>query len=295
MKSNWFALKTLRYIWLHPNCKGQQISAIARFFGWQFYKRLTRKRFDFQLISNIKLRCYPDSRSAAAALYCGLYDYDEMSFLLRYLRSTDCFLDVGANIGIYTLLAASKISTGKIYSIEVLPKNYDRLRENIQLNQLQQVTTWAIAVSNQPGTIELAQADGDSLPFMTYMATASTISVITETLDTLLQQESIAQLALAKIDIEGAELLAFQGATTLLKQHRPAVWILEINDAVKRFGYDKQAVVDFLQSYGYELYRYQADCHQLEPIKLAQQMGDNVLAIADSQLAFVCERLNQKI
>jgi FkbM family methyltransferase len=294
MSNNKFAIKTLRYIWTHPNCKNQQIQFILKFISWQVYKRLTHKYLDIELISNVKIRCYPDSYSAATALYCGLYDYNEMNFLLRYLRSNDSFLDIGANVGIYTLLAASKIKSGSVYSFEVLPKNYNRLIQNLQLNQFQQVKPYAIAVSDFTGTTALNIAEGDSMPFITNNATDNTITVTTDTLDNLLQYESVANLTLAKMDIEGAEILALKGAVSLLKKQRPYVWIMEINDTVNNFGLQKQDVVNFLEDYGYSLYQYDADTNQIQAITVEEKQGNNVLAIADSALDFVRDRLNDK-
>lgn len=291
MMFNKFAFKTLNYIWTHPNCKQQKLQAILRFMGWQIYKRLTHKYLDIQLITDTKIRCHPDSYSAAAVLYCSLYDYDDMNFLLRYLRAEDSFLDVGANVGVYTLLAASKIRAGLLHSFEVLPKNYARLQENLRLNSFNEVKTYAIAVSDQRGTIALNLAEGDSMPFITPIEANNTITVPTDTLDNLLQNHSLSNLTLAKMDIEGAELLALKGAVSLLKQQRPQVWILEINDAVSNFGHCKQDIVDFLDSYGYNLYRYSAETNQVSPITLEQQQGNNVLVIADFALDFVRDRL----
>lgn len=291
MSKNTFALKTLEYIWLHPNCKQQKIRSILRFFGWQFYKRLTKKNLDIILTNQVKIRCHPDSRAAATVLYCGLYDYHEMNFLLRYLRTEDSFLDIGANIGVYTLLAAAKIHTGTIHSFEALPKNYKRLQENLKLNQFNQVKTYELAISESTGKVALNLAEGDSMPFITKTATKNTITVPTNTLDNLLQDQSLTNLTLAKMDIEGAEILALKGAISLLKQQRPHVWILEINDTVNYFGHQKQDIVDLLNSYGYELYSYNADTNQLSPITLEQQEGNNVLAIANSALNCVQTRL----
>jgi FkbM family methyltransferase len=293
MSKNILALKTIEYIWLHPNCKRQKIRSILRFFGWQFYKRLTQRNLDILLTDKVKIRCYPDSRAAAAVLYCGLYDYHEMNFLLRYLRPEDSFLDIGANIGVYTLLAAAKIHSGSIHSFEALPKNYQRLKENLKLNQLNQVKTYELAVSDCTGTVALNLAEGDSMPFITKTATKNTITVPTDTLDNLLQNQSFANLTLAKMDIEGAEILALKGAISLLKQQHPYVWILEINETVNYFGHQKQDLVDLLNSYGYNLYSYNADTNQLQPITLEQQQGNNVLAIANSALDFVQTRLTK--
>ncbi|MDF5714040.1 MAG: FkbM family methyltransferase, partial [Rhizonema sp. NSF051] len=268
-----------------------KIKSVTKFIGWQLYKRLSQLSLDIQLLSQVKIRCYPDSRSAAAVLYCGLYEYDEMNFLLRYLRDEDSFLDVGANVGVYTLIAATIIKNGSIYSFEALPKNFARLEENLKINQFEQVKPYAIAVSDMIGTTALNLAEGDSMPFITSTATDNTITVPTDTLDNLFQNHSLANLTLAKMDIEGAEILAIKGATYMLKQQRPYVWILEINDAVNNFGHQKQDVVDLLQDYGYGLYRYDADSNQLHAITLNGQQGNNVLAIANSALDFVRDRL----
>lgn len=288
---NRFAIQTISYIWTHPNCQQHKLKSLIKFFSWQFYKRLTHRFLDFKLLPSVKLRCYPDSYSTSAVLYCGLYDYDEMNFLLRYLRAEDSFLDIGANVGVYTLLAASKIRSGYIYSFEALSKNYTRLQENLQINQFEQVKTYELAVSNQTGSVALNLAEGDSKPFITSTITNNTIAVSTDTLDNLLQNQPIANLTLAKMDIEGAELLALKGAVSLLKKQCPQVWILEINDSVNNFGHQKQDLVNFLNSYGYNLYGYSADTNQVFPITLEQQQGNNVLAIADSAVDFVRDRL----
>lgn len=292
MTSNILALNTIKYIWLHPNCKNNRIESIAKFAGWQLYKRIIKKAVDIQLIPGVKIRCYPNGYAAAAVLYCRLYDYNDMNFLLRYLRPEDSFLDVGANVGVYSLLAASKIHSGFVYSFEALPKNYARLAENLNLNQFQNVKTYSIAISDSQGNIALELAEGDSMPFITSSSTERSITVPTNTLDNLLQNEPIEQLTLAKIDIEGAELLAFKGATTLLNQKLPYVWILELNGTVNHFDHTEQDVVDFLNRYGYQLYRYNADANQLYPITPEQKQGNNVLAIADMHLDFVQTRLS---
>lgn len=196
-------------------------------------------------------------------------------------------------MGIYTLLAASKIKAGSIYSFEALPKNYIRLKENLTLNQFQQVKPYAIAISDFTGNSALNLAEGDSMPFITSNVTKNTIIVTTDTLDNLLPVEIIPQLTLVKIDIEGAEFLAMKGAISLLKQQRPHVWIMEINDTVNNFAYQKQDIVNFLQEYGYGLYTYNYVTNQVYAITLEQEQGNNVLAIANSALDFVSDRLNK--
>jgi hypothetical protein len=107
----------------------------------------------------------------------------------------------------------------------------------------------------------------------------------------MLQNQPLDNLTLAKMDIEGAELLALKGAVSLLKQQLPYVWILEINYTVSNFGHQQQDVVDFLQNYDYGLYRYETDSNQIISITLKEKKENNVLAIANSKLDFVRNRL----
>ena len=130
------------------------------------------------------------------------------------------------------------------------------------------------------------------MPFITDQPSEKTVSVPTDTLDRLLQSQELNNLTLAKIDIEGAELLAFKGAVSLFSKQLPSVWIVEINDAVNNFGYHKQEVIDFLDFYGYNLYSYSADINEIKPISLQQQKGNNILAIANNAVNLVQERLN---
>ncbi|WP_414623421.1 FkbM family methyltransferase [Calothrix sp. CCY 0018] len=296
MENNLLINKIIRYIIVHPNNRQKQFLSLSKFFGWQLYKRITHRYLDIQLLQNLKLRCYPDSQSASAAIYCGIYDYHEMNFVLRYLREEDSFLDIGANIGIYTLLAASKIKSGSIFSFEALPTNYRRLEENINLNNLTQVKPYSIAIADSVGSVTISNnTKSDSTAFITTNTTnttAESLQIASSTLDTELQNENLNHLTLAKMDIEGAEILALKGAKYLLQQQRPHVWILELLNGVNH-GYRKQDIVNLLQDYGYGLYHYNADTNQLQSITLESVQSDNVFAIANSALDFVRLRLSE--
>src|SRR5262249_339561 len=67
------------------------------------------------------------------------FDYDEMHFLLRYLRPEDNFLDVGANVGVYTILASSVVTRGEIHAFEPSTQSQLRFQENIWISRLSNV------------------------------------------------------------------------------------------------------------------------------------------------------------
>lgn len=293
MRGNFLGLNTLRFIWSHPGNEGRRLRSIGRLVQWQLHKRLRGTPQDITLVPGMTLRCYPNSHAAGAVMYTGLYDYDDMSFLLRYLRTTDAFLDIGANIGVYTLLAASRIQEGSIFSIEALPENHRRLEENIRLNELEHVTTHALAVSSEPGEVVIDLADGDSEASIAGSQTDG-LRVPADTLDNLFAERELANLTLGKMDIEGAEMWALQGGTQLLERHQPPVWIMEVSDmTLAPTGYTSADLMALLSTYAYAPYRYDAQANALAPMTLDEQSGYNVLAIHEPSLAFVHERLQE--
>ena len=89
---------------------------------------------------------------------------------------------------------------------------------------------------------------------------------------------------MGKMDIEGAEPLAFDGAARLLAARNPPVWLLEINGALRAFGWTEAAFRDRLEGAGYRLALYDADDFRLRPADDPWRERDNCLAIADMAL-----------
>lgn len=271
---------TLSYIWRHPANRGRRGTALARAIGWQIFKRASGRPWDISIAGNIKLRCHPDSTSASAALYCnGRPDYHEMGFVLDYLKPGDRFVDIGANVGVYALLAASAVGKhGAVDAYEPDARAAARLRENVQLNGLKTVTIRQAAVSAHDGTVTFSRDQGTKNSILNQEhATGATTTVPCCKLDTLYPDGG---LALIKMDIEGAEPLALNGGTALLALGDPKVWLLELNGLLHNFGYTEKGLAEWLSERGYDMGLYDADTHELliggEPWKIR----DNVLAIS---------------
>jgi FkbM family methyltransferase len=148
-------IQRLRYIWQHPANRDRRLASIARAVRWQVHKRLIGGSWEVQVPGGARIRCYPDSQSATLLLYCnGLYDYREMRFVRDYLRPGDRFLDIGANVGIYTLLGTLAVGpTGSVDAFEPVPATLQRLRENLRLNAVQNVHVHEAAVGAEAGMV----------------------------------------------------------------------------------------------------------------------------------------------
>ncbi len=265
----------------HPANRGRRASALARAIAWQGWKRLGGT-IDLKLGGGVSLRCHPDSRSAARMIYCrNRPDYDEMIFMQRYLRPGDSFIDVGANVGVYTLLAAAMVgSSGHIDAFEPLPGALARLRENVARNRLANVTVHAAATGAEPGRATLLPGGDDTVGRLGNAGETAVIEVECVRLDDAINRPC----AMGKMDIEGAEPLAFAGAARLLADHNPPVWLIEINGALRAFGWTEAGFRDRLEGAGYRLALYDADTFRLRPAEEPWHERDNCLAIADMAL-----------
>jgi FkbM family methyltransferase len=193
----------------------------------------------------LDLGTYPD-----CCIAFGLYELDTARTIKRLLRPGDTFIDGGANIGYFTLLASRAVGpTGHVHAFEPQPDNRRRLAEHVAMNGAVNVTIHPVALSDRPGAVELhtfenpAANHGQSTFFAGDGAATRKVSVETVRLDDVLPD---ARPRLIKLDIEGAEPLAIAGMTETLRRHRPAV-IVELNaTTLARAGFATREPLDRL-------------------------------------------------
>lgn len=186
----------------------------------------------------------------------GTYEPATASVIAKLLKPGDSFFDVGANVGFFTLLAASRVGkTGKVNSFEPVPSVRSSLESNIAVNGFGNVTVHAKAVSNSSGTVVINEGPTDhkGLSSMRPLDSASGQHKIDAVaLDDI--ADSLGKVQLIKIDVEGAELLALQGMTKLLKRDRPFI-VIEFTDSfLKSFGHSDAMLREFLTENGYTLW-----------------------------------------
>ncbi len=286
--------QVLNYIWTHPTNRRRKLRALCESVSWQVKKRLTGRPADMHVFGSMKLRCYPDSRGASMMVYTGgWYDYDDMHFVARYLRPGDSVIDVGANIGVYALLMASLVGdTGRVVAFEPGRQSFERLQENVRLNGLSNVELSRAAVGETRGIVRFHQTQDVT----NRIAVAGESAGIEEVPCIALDEELAGQrFALGKIDIEGAEMMAFRGSRRMLADANPSVWLLELKDRLlKPFGTSSQEVAELLDDAGYDLATYEADDRKLSLITDPRYYDGNALAIHRSAADLVRRRLSSE-
>lgn len=153
--------------------------------------------------------------------------------LLRQLQPGDVFLDLGANIGYYTLCGAQRVGReGRVISFEPQPQICARLRDNVARNQLNHVTVHELALGEQDGsfTLYIPPAEvgfGHASLSPQEFQNATAVEVQVRRLDDLLFGK-LDRLDVIKLDAEGAELSIFRGARKLIEKFQPAI-VVELN------------------------------------------------------------------
>ena len=171
--------------------------------------------------------------------FLGGYEEKEIRFLTGVLEPGDVFIDLGANIGLFSLVASSIISdTGKVYAFEPYSENFVRLTHHLQLNQCTNVIAEQSAVSDQAGAIDLKgdRSSNNKGMISQYNKTFTvTETVPCLTLDKYYNDKIKTSVKCIKLDIEGGELNAIRGMAGILKMHNP-ILLIEVNDELLKMA-----------------------------------------------------------
>jgi FkbM family methyltransferase len=158
------------------------------------------------------------------------------NFQLFRPKQGDNFVDVGAHIGRYTIIAAKHIGNlGRVIAIEAHPETFEVLKKNIALNRFHNVTTINSVVSSQKGKVKL-YLDGHDSGFTVYTTiminrtkTEKFLEVESNTLDNILNENNVQRVNYVKIDVEGAELEVLKGAVNTLSSNKDLTLLIEVH------------------------------------------------------------------
>lgn len=164
-----------------------------------------------------------------SAMQNGTFETSEIRLITALFDDIDVFIDVGANVGLYTCLA--RHAGKRTLAVEPLQANLGYLFANLEENGWTDVEVWPIALADSAGTSRLSGAStGASL--LAGWAGASPLlrsSVAVSTLDTILGSRFAGQRLLIKVDVEGAEWRVLKGAEVTLAASPAPIWLIEVN------------------------------------------------------------------
>jgi FkbM family methyltransferase len=197
-----------------------------------------------------------DPEQLKVYFYGHYHERYEADLVQRLLEDDEVFWDIGANVGYFTLVAATALNhRGRIIAFEPGQNAYARLSENLALNPYRNIQTFPVAVTDREGeaVLHLAGDIADSSANLYQAAQAQAGQEVCRTvgLDHFLREENLPTPDLIKLDAEGAELAVLQGARGLLADS-PPLWLMEMEEKnLVAAGASKAAVAHFLTGYGY--------------------------------------------
>ncbi len=186
----------------------------------------------------------------------GTYEPGVVQGLEELIQPGWTAIDVGANIGYFTLLMANRVGPqGKVIAFEPLAENFRILQENIQMNGHANVVAENLALMSHSERIELRSATPGAITWVASVkidqnSAVESQSVEAVTLDEYVQKRGIAKVDFLKIDVEGAEASVLEGATNVLNRDKP-VLLIEMHE-LDRFK-DKHPAILKLRDHNYHL------------------------------------------
>lgn len=186
------------------------------------------------------------------------YEIGTTQVLESILQSGMVFIDAGAHVGYFSLIAARLVGPeGLVYSFEPDPSNHQLLEKNIELNNYKNVTPVNSALSDRPGTMTLHLTSLDTGRHSLYpqdIPLKGQINVPTTTLDAFLDARGWPQIDLIKMDVEGSEEDVINGMSELMKRNPKPQLLIEFNPALlRRAGVDLFKFIDSFQSWGMDV------------------------------------------
>ncbi len=183
----------------------------------------------------------------------GVWESLMQKLYLNHLKKGFIVYDLGAHHGFLSLLAGKLVGNeGHVYAFEALPKNFTVLTRNVELNKIRNVEPIHLAVSDKEGSVSFSNTINDTAN--TYISQSPRYSALDHlnvrcnSLDNLVSTGQIALPDFIKIDVEGAEYDVLRGATNLLRDKGPLIY-LETHD-IHNPGVEKMCI-DFLKQNEY--------------------------------------------
>jgi FkbM family methyltransferase len=240
------------YIWGHPANDGRKARALMRSVRFQIRGRIRGLPTLAHLGNKSYIWAYPHRSGASKVMYANPPDYPEMLAWQRVLEPGDLFLDVGANVGSYSIWAAEL--GANVIALEPSADTFHLLAENIALNGYE-IDAIQAAAGSECGFARFT--DGQDCVNRFDPQGAAQIEVVT--IDSLIGNRAVAGM---KVDVEGSEIDVLLGSSLALAEQRIRLIQLEWNSASQAaVGTGRVPVAKLLARNGYDLYR--PDLHGL--------------------------------
>jgi FkbM family methyltransferase len=209
--------------------------------------------------SEIKMICDKNDKRIIAVeiLNFNSFEKEELQFVKRLIKSGSAILDIGANVGWYSLNLSKEFKNIRIFAFEPVPKTYNYLNSNLLLNNITGIKTYNIGFSDEEKNVDIYLnpdcSGNSSLANLLGSAKVEKVNCRFTTVDLFVKQNNL-KVDFIKCDVEGAELLVFRGAIEVLKSSKPIVFTEMLRKWSAKFNYHPNDIIDLFKNLGYHCY-----------------------------------------
>lgn len=274
-------IATIKTILDHPLSRRNEHIAILNLLKWQIRIRLNGSSIIIPWIQDSSFICGKGETGLTGNIYTGLFEFEEMSFLIHALSPREIFVDVGANVGAYTILASQVIKSRSI-SFEPIPETVKRLEKQIQLNRIEElvdVRPMGVGSTNNPLAFTTNSDTTNKVSIDSGVENAEFFKVTT--LDEDLTGDGPYFL---KIDVEGFEYSVLEGSKNILKSGKIMAIIIELNQNGEKFGHTNDEIHEVLNSHGYTAVSYDPFNRNLKILNSYNHKLPNTIYVKDVEL-----------
>lgn len=219
-------------------------------------------------------KMYLDSKDSLHLSFNDIHEELETEIFKKEIGNGDIVLDIGANIGYYTLIAAKIVGDeGKVFAFEPDPENFSLLKKNIEINGYRNVTPVQKAVSDKSGKIKLFLSEDNKAGHRIYddMLGKKCINVDAVAIDDFLKGNKV---DFVKMDIEGAEGKALAGMSKTIKENKKLKLLTEFFPSLlAELGTNPEKYVELIIEHGFKVYDINGWKHPAATKELIQKYG----------------------
>ena len=214
--------------------------------------------------SGVKFICPKGDKRLAPfdALNFGSYESEEMAMQLKLIGPKDTVVDVGGNLGWYSMTIGKARPESRILVFEPIPSTYHWLLENIKKNKLYNITAHNYGFSDVAGTFgfyyDSTLSVNASLENISNGKNVKNINCYVDTLDKYTKNNDVV-IDFIKCDVEGAELLVFKGGTQTIERDKPIVFTEMLRKWTGKFKYHPNDIIAYFDRLGYNCYILRGD------------------------------------
>jgi FkbM family methyltransferase len=178
------------------------------------------------------------------------FEEKEHQYLYSSLKADDVVFDVGANIGLVAIQLADKVQKGKVYAFEPFIENFERMKENLSFNDIENLNPFNLGFSEGEEEVSFFAPEAKNSGMVSVNPSKLGETHLT-TLDIFIENNAIDRLSLIKLDVEGYEQKVLRGAKNTLDSFRPKLFVELNHRHLKRYGDSASGLVALIESHGY--------------------------------------------